>query len=351
MAAAVSRCSRDFRYVWVSSALASWLRRSKDQIEGHYIWDVIGEQAYGVILPYMERVLAGERVEYTTEVNYLGAGTRWIHAVYVPTSSQGQVDGWIAVVTDVTDTVRYEEQLREANAELARANDDLNQFAFAASHDLQEPLRMITSYSQMLLKGYRGRLDSEAAICVGYITEGTKRMRELLADLLAYTQVSGSGQEAMEPVDLNLVFQQTLENCKAAIEESHASLSSDPLPVVTGHNPHFVELFQNVIGNALKYRSERPPNIHVSAVEENGMWRLGVADNGIGIDPQYHQNVFGVFKRLHGKTIPGTGIGLAICQRVVERNGGRIWVESQAGQGATFYFTLPTVKVIAAHGN
>jgi light-regulated signal transduction histidine kinase (bacteriophytochrome) len=209
---------------------------------------------------------------------------------------------------------------------------------------------MITSYPQMLRKGYRGHLDSEAGICVGYITEGTKRMQDLLSDLLAYTQVTGGGQQALEPGDLNLVLQETLETWQAAIEEGRASITSGPLPVVPGHHPHFVQLFQNLIGNALKYRTEQPPRIHVSAVRENAMWRLAVADNGIGIDPEYHQKVFGVFKRLHGKTILGTGIGLAICQRVVERGGGRIWVESQEGQGAAFYFTLPAVKANVAHG-
>ena len=225
----------------------------------------------------------------------------------------------------------------------SRANEDLNQFAFAASHDLQEPLRMITSYSQLLLKGYRGQLDGEAATCIEFITDGTKRMRELLGDLLAYTQLSGDGQHIVTSVDLNGVFEATLKNCKAAIEEIGASVTSGPLPAVLGHKPHFVQLFQNLISNGLKYRGELPPRLHVSAEMQEGLWRIAVNDNGIGIAPQYHQQVFGVFKRLHGRTIPGTGIGLAICQRVVERYHGQIWVDSQAGEGATFYFTLPTV--------
>ena len=257
------------------------------------------------------------------------------------------MDGWIAVVTDITETVRYEEQLRVANAELTRANADLNQFAFAASHDLQEPLRMITSYSQLLMKGYRGQLDGQAETCVQWITEGTQRMQDLLRDLLAYTQVTGGGQEAVEPVDLNLVFQQTLENCKAAIEESHASITSDPLPVVPGHNPHFMQLFQNLIGNALKYRSERPPRIHVSAVKEGGIWRLSVADNGIGFDPRYSERIFRLFKRLHGRQdYSGNGIGLALCARIIAHYGGRIWAEAQLGVGATFRFTLPKQRPI-----
>jgi PAS domain S-box-containing protein len=256
----------------------------------------------------------------------------------------------LEVDVDITERKQAEQELRLSNRALTRANEDLNQFAFAASHDLQEPLRMITSYSQLLLKGYRGQLDGEAATCVAFITEGTQRMRELLADLLAYTQLTGAGQEMVAFVDLNGVFHATLENCQAAIVEAAARVTSERLPTVQGYEPHFVQLFQNLISNALRYRSEHPPRIHVSAVLQNGAWRIGVKDNGMGIAPEYHQQIFGVFKRLHGKTIPGTGIGLAICQRVVERYGGQIWVESQVDQGATFYFTLPAVEGAAAHG-
>ena len=267
----------------------------------------------------------------------------------------GRIAGVVLVFRDIS--IRREaeeaversmEDLRVSNTALFRANEDLNQFAFAASHDLQEPLRMITSYSQLLVNGYRGQLDGEAATCIEFITEGTKRMRELLADLLTYTQLTGD-EEGVEPVDLHRVFQETLENCKVGIEENEAVVTSDRLPTIPGNEAHFVQLFQNLISNALKYRSGRPPRIHVSAERRNSFWRFAVADNGLGIDPEYHQKIFGVFKRLHAKNIPGTGIGLAICQRVVHRYGGRIWVKSQVDQGATFYFTLPAVKGAAPH--
>jgi PAS domain S-box-containing protein len=236
-----------------------------------------------------------------------------------------------------------ESELRRTNDELRRSNEDLNQFAFAASHDLQEPLRMITSYSQMLVKGYHEQPDGEASLCVKFITEGTRRMRELLAGLLAYTQVSQDPREA-ESVNLNLVFQKEVEDLKTAIEESGAVVTCDALPIIKGQEAHFRQLFQNLIGNALKYRAERQPRIHVGLSKNPDAWRFSVADNGIGIDPEYHQNIFGVFKRLHGREIAGTGIGLAICQRVVERYGGRIWVESEVDRGSTFYFTLPATK-------
>lgn len=207
---------------------------------------------------------------------------------------------------------------------------------------------MMASYSQLLVKNYRGQFDGEAAMCIQFITEGTKRMRELLADLLAYTQVTGEAQE-LGSVELNEVLRTAVENCRAAIEETGAKVTSDRLPSVLGHKPHFVQLFQNLISNGLKYRGERPPRVHISAQRQDGGWRIAVKDNGMGIAPEYHKHIFGVFKRLHGRTIPGTGIGLAICQRVIERSGGQIWVESELNQGATFYFTLPAAKGAAAH--
>jgi signal transduction histidine kinase len=228
-------------------------------------------------------------------------------------------------------------------AELRRINEDLNHFAFAASHDLQEPLRMITAYSQLLVKHAGDKLDEEAPLWVHFITEGSQRIRALLADLLAYTQVSEDGNQAAQFVDLNQVLQRAIENLHIVIKENEAVIGSDHLPLVSGHEAHLLQLFQNLIGNSIKYRGEDAPRIHLSAEQQDGAWRVAVTDNGIGIPREYHDKVFGVFKRLHGKTLPGSGIGLAICKRVVERHGGRIWVESQVDRGATFYFTLPAV--------
>jgi signal transduction histidine kinase len=233
------------------------------------------------------------------------------------------------------------EEAERLNEELQRANDDLKQFAFAASHDLQEPLRMITSYSQLLVKGYRGQLEGEPGVCVDFITKGAKRMRDLLADLLSYTETGADRGEPEEPIDLNTIFEKVKENLKTAIEESSAVVTSGILPTVRGHDARFVQLFQNLIANAIKYHRETAPHINVSVEKRNAKWCFAVSDNGIGIEPEYYQTIFGVFKRLHGNEIPGTGIGLSICQRVVARYGGRIWVESQVGHGTTFYFTLP----------
>jgi PAS domain S-box-containing protein len=283
----------------------------------------------------------------------------WSYVMWPLLASDGRRAGIMIQVTETTpfhlqttgmnqalilSSVHQHELTEEAerlNEQLRRANDDLKQFAFAASHDLQEPLRMITSYSQLLIKGYRDQLDGEAAVCVGFINEGTKHMRDLLADLLAYTETGAEKGEANESIDLNKIFEKVTQNLRRAIEESGAVVTRDDLPNAHGHDPRFVQLFQNLIGNAIKYHGTSLPVVRVSAEQRKSEWLFAVADNGIGIEPEHHQTIFGVFKRLHGKAIPGTGIGLAICQRVVERYGGRIWVESQVGQGTTFYFTLP----------
>ena len=260
---------------------------------------------------------------------------RWhLSRAHAMRDDAGKISMWIGSSTEI-----HEE--REIQEKLARANQDLESFAYSASHDLQEPLRMITSYSQMLVNGFKGQLDGEAEICVGFIIDGTRRMKDLLADLLAYTAVDAKTTVAAETLDLNQIVQEVTRSMKLAIEESGAVITSDPLPSISGHRAHFIQLFQNLISNSMKYRSKRPCRIHISVEEENGNRRFAVADNGIGISPQHHEKIFGVFKRLHGKKIPGTGIGLAICQRVVERHHGRIWVESGLDTGATFFFTLP----------
>jgi signal transduction histidine kinase len=231
--------------------------------------------------------------------------------------------------------------VQKSNERLERSNEDLERFAFIASHDLQEPLRMIAVYSQLLVKHYASGIDDQGSMFVGNIVGGTKRMRDLLADLLAYTEINARPDRPFEIVDLNKVVDTVRENLKMVIEENDVVVTTDRLPSITAYESHFISLFQNLIGNAIKYRSERPPRVHISAQETNGDLRLAVEDNGIGIEEKYHGTIFTAFKRLHGQNIPGTGIGLAICQRVVERYGGRIWVESELGHGASFLFTLP----------
>ncbi|MGH9582031.1 MAG: PAS domain S-box protein, partial [Bryobacteraceae bacterium] len=265
----------------------------------------------------------GEPFQFAHRLRRADGVYRWhLTRLHAMRGADGKVSMWIGSSTDI-------QEEKEAEEELRRANEDLNQFAFAASHDLQEPLRMIAAYSQLLVRRHGSLLGDEASLFMNYITEGTQRMAELLADLLSYTKAAGDGVEPIEPVDFNAVFDRAAQNLRASVAESGAVISCDRLPVVHGREGHFLQLLQNLIGNGIKYRGERTPRIHVSAEQLSGEWRFAVADNGMGIAPEYRQQIFGVFKRLHGKNIPGTGIGLAICQRVVERYGGRIWVESE----------------------
>jgi len=239
---------------------------------------------------------------------------------------------------------RAEEALEKKTQELARSNRDLEQFAYVASHDLQEPLRMVTSYVQLLARRYKGKLDSDADEFIVFAMDGAIRMWRLINDLLAYSRVSTESRE-LESTDCEAVLNESLDNLKVAIEENGAVVTHDSLPTVMADNPQLVQLFQNLIGNAIKFRGSEPPHVHLSASRNGDRWTFSVRDNGIGIAPEYARRIFILFQRLHSREkYAGTGIGLAICQKIVERHGGDIWVESELGRGATFYFTLPERK-------
>jgi len=235
----------------------------------------------------------------------------------------------------------YLAEREHREAQLQRANADLQQFASVASHDLQEPLRMVTSYVQLLAQRYHGQFDAAAQEFMGHAVDGAQRMQRLIADLLAYTRVEAQGGEWLE-TDSEAVLAQVLRNLQLAVAESSAVVTHDPLPTVTAVPGQLGQVVQNLISNALKFRGPEPPNIHLSAQRQGPNWLFSVRDNGIGLDPTQAERIFQMFQRLHTRQeYPGTGIGLAICKKIVERHGGRIWVESAPGQGATFFFTLP----------
>lgn len=232
------------------------------------------------------------------------------------------------------------EERRRAERELARSNAELEQFAYVASHDLQEPLRMVASFTQLLAKRYRGKLDADADEFIGFAVDGATRMQRLLNDLLAYSRV-GTRSKAFAAIDCNSVLSDALANLKPAIEESGAVITHEPLPIVRGDEVQLIQLFQNLIGNAVKFYGQEPLQVHISAELKDSDWVFAVRDNGIGIAPEHQRRIFLIFQRLHHRSeYPGTGIGLALCQRIVERHGGRIWVESEVGKGSTFYFTI-----------
>src|SRR5450432_2938864 len=247
-----------------------------------------------------------------------------------------------AAVRDISVRRAAEELLVKTVGDLKRSNEELQQFAYVASHDLQEPLRMVASYTQLLEKRYKGQLDSDANEFIAFAVDGCNRMKGLIEDLLAYSRAGMSDQLPCRISGENALGE-ALTNLRAAVEESGAVVTHDALPTVTTNSTQLTQIFQNLVGNAIKYRGAEPPDIHVSAIRNGGNeWTFSIRDNGMGIDPQYFERIFVIFQRLHGREeFEGTGIGLAVCKKIVEQIGGRIWVESQIKKGSTFYFTLP----------
>ncbi len=243
-------------------------------------------------------------------------------------------------------TENYERQeaqrkLEQITTELKRSNQELEQFAYVAAHDLQEPLRAITSYTQILVHEYQERLDGTAIEYMDFIVDGTTRMQQLIQDLLAYSRVGTRGK-VFVLIDSNVVLDRALKNLQVAIAENHAIVTHDHLPTIQGDKIQLIQLFQNLIGNAIKFRREELPQVHISAELKDREWLFSVRDNGIGIKQTYLNRIFEIFKRLHTRQeFPGTGIGLAICKKIVNRHHGRIWAESEPGIGTTFYFTFP----------
>ena len=258
-----------------------------------------------------------------------------------------------SAIRDITDRKRAEEQIRELNAdlekrvlerteELLRSNDELAQFAYVASHDLQEPLRTVSIYTQLLAKRYQGQLGGDADLFVEYITGNARRMELLIRDILDFSRVDSRGSEHFTQTSCDAALDEALSNLRLRIEESEAVIRRDPLPMVMGDPIQLTRVFQNLISNSIKYRSKQPPQIGVTAESKGHEWLFTIEDNGIGIEPEYAEKVFGIFKRLHVRgEHPGNGMGLAICKKILGRHGGRIWVESALGKGSKFRFTLP----------
>jgi len=321
------------------------------EVEGKVLYD-LGNRQWDIpkLRKLLEEILPKSTVFLDFEIDHdfenLGRRIMVLNArrIFHETKRMQMV---LLAIEDITERKRAErelkqaEELKQAIEALELSNRDLEQFAYVASHDLQEPLRMVSSFTQLLAKRYQGKLDKDADEFIDYIVAGARRMQALINDLLTYSRVDTRG-ESFGPIDSEAAFNQAIANLRVAIEEGEAVITHDPLPPLIADNSQIVQLFQNLLGNAIKFHGKELPRVHVSARQENNEWVFSVRDNGIGIAPDYFDRVFVIFQRLHGREeYPGTGTGLAICKRIVERHDGRIRVESELNKGSTFYFTIP----------
>ena len=322
---------------------------SRDELVGQKVKNIIPEG-------FAERIIAdGTRSAAEALAQQIGMGIELIgrrkdgseFPIELMLSPLESAEGILvtAAIRDISVRQKAEKHLVKTVGELKRSNDELQQFAYVSSHDLQEPLRMVSSYTQLLAKRYKGRLDSDADEFIAFAVDGCNRMQGLIQDLLTYSR-AGTNGKALHEISGEDALRVALTNLRPTIEQSGAVVTHDSLPAVTTDAPQLTQVFQNLIGNAIKYRGHEVPQVHVSATNNGGdEWIFSVRDNGLGIDPQYFERIFIIFQRLHGREeFEGTGIGLAICKKILERLGGRIWVESQPEKGSTFYFALPDTE-------
>ena len=279
---------------------------------------------------------------YDVELDFITAKGRrlLVRAVGKAYQEQGKTIKVAGMFQDLTERKQMESRLESTIVELQRSNEELKQFAYIASHDLQEPLRMIASYLQLIERRYKGKLDKDADEFITFAVEGANRLQEMIIGLLAYSRVQTKGKP-FEEVNSAGVLGYAIANLRLVIEESGALVTAGPLPVINADAGQLLQVFQNLITNAIKFRGKDAPHIQISAEQKRSEWLFSVKDNGVGIEPEYKDKVFDMFRRLHGREYPGVGIGLSLCRRIVERHKGRIWLESEAGQGTTFYFTIP----------
>jgi signal transduction histidine kinase len=306
-----------------------------------------------------DKAIQKERIWIEHHIAQLRRGRSFTHTqhlnngrIVLVTNQPLPEGGWVDIQEDVTEKYNYERmleervvnktrELAEQAEELRRSNRELERFAYVASHDLQEPLRMVASYTQLLGRRYAGKLDSDADDFIAFAIDGVSRMRILIDDLLMYSRVSTTGRD-FAPTDCDAVVDSALANLSVALNESAAIVTRDALPTIVADRSQLVQLFQNLIGNAIKFRGGNTPRICVGAERVTEGWQFSIRDNGIGIDPKYIEQLFVIFKRLHARSeYPGTGIGLAICKKIVERHRGKIWVNSKLGEGSTFSFIVP----------
>jgi len=328
-------CSQDYRIKFMNR---QFIERTG--------YDATGELCYKAlhdldsICPWCvnERVFKGETVRWEVQSP---KDNHWYYIVNTPIY---HTDGTIskqAMILDITEIKKTEEELKRLSEELARSNAALKDFAYIASHDLKKPLQTIESFSKLLARRYKGKLDAKADEFISYIVEGVQRLQMLIKDLLEYSQIETKAKN-IKPTDFSFIVEEAMSNMKTAIDESNAVVTYNKMPTIMSDPQQMISLFQNLIDNAINFRSNKAPRVRISAERKGDEWVFAIRDNGIGIDPKDFEKIFVMFQRLHGSTdYPGTGIGLSICKKIVECQGGRIWLESETAKGSTFYFTIP----------
>jgi PAS domain S-box-containing protein len=342
-AVGIAHVGLDGSWLRVNQRLCDIVGYSREELLEKTFQEITHPEDLETDLAYVRQMLSSEIPTYSREKRYIRKNDAliWINlTVSLMHEPSGEPKYFISVVEDITERKRAEEELKQVAAELARSNAELEQFAYVASHDLQEPLRAVAGMIQLLQKRYAGQLDARADELIQHAVEGTTRMRTLITDLLVYSRV-GTRSQPLQQTDMAGILQDALANLAVAVRESQAVITHDPLPTLMADRTQLTQLFQNLIGNAIKFRGDKAPAIHIGVEQQKGGWLFAVRDQGIGMETQHFERIFGVFQRLHTRQeYTGTGIGLAICKKIVERHGGRIWVESEVGQGSTFYFTL-----------
>jgi PAS domain S-box-containing protein len=333
------------RTTYVNQAMARMLGYTELEMFGVSLFEFMDEQAIQSANDNIDRRKQGIAETHEFKLKTKNNKDVWTYMSTSPVMDEkGNLLSCCALVYNITDRKESEQQMLQLTNDLKRSNQELEQFAYVASHDLQEPLRSVTSYTQLLAQRYQGNLDAKADKYINYIVDGSTRMQQLINDLLAYSRL-GTRAQKFEIADCYAAVDQSLCNLRIAIAEKKAVITCDSMPTVMADELQLVQLFQNLLGNAIKFCCQDVPTIHISAIIQNNEWLFSVRDNGIGIDSEYADRIFIIFQRLHSRReYLGTGIGLAICKRIVERHSGRIWVESQSGQGATFYFTIPIIN-------
>lgn len=342
-AVGMSHVGLDGRFLRVNQKFCNMVGYSREELSGKTFHEITWPEDLEADLQRVDRLIKGEIESVTIEKRYIHKDGRivWVNLTgSLQCDEELKPQHFVSIVEDISLRKKAEETLNESLKDLERSNRELEQFAYIVSHDLKEPLRMITSYVQILNKRYRGKFDTKADEFMDFIVEGTTRMDDLLDDLLEYSRVGKKG-DPFQPVDLNKVVKFTSDNLKRIISKSGAEIRYSKLPTVTADEVQMIQVFQNLVGNAIKFRGSDPPRISISAEPADHEWTICVHDNGIGIDPKHLERIFLMFRRLHGREkYAGTGVGLSICKKIVERHGGRIWAESEPGKGSKFCFTI-----------